>query len=144
MYSILSKIELQQYLNQFRTLATNLDYSQFDNIIFFNLESFYSYMENISGHPFQEQYDDLEKILDIIEPYLPFAVGDTALAFLLEATYVNDEIEMEQLKLKYGSRLRMDFINLVQNILSEEEWEYILQLCETIRQEKESNLHAYY
>ncbi|NLL70515.1 MAG: hypothetical protein GX238_05215 [Epulopiscium sp.] len=142
MLSILSKNELENYLYHLRDLTTELDYSQLNNVTFFNIESFYSYMENAEGNPFKNQYEELQKIMDIIEPYLPFAIGNTAIQFLTKATFIDTDQEMEQLKAEYAPKVRMDFFHLLQNLKSEEEWLYILQLCESIRQEKEQNQYV--
>lgn len=137
MLSRLSKQELENDLYQLRDLVTGLDYSHISNVTFLNMESFYSYIQTTEGSPFSDHYQEMQKIMDRVEPYLPFAIGKTAIQFLTEAAFIETDQDMERLKAEYIPRARIDFIHLLQNIKTENEWIYILELCESIRKEKE-------
>ncbi|HHX60562.1 MAG TPA: hypothetical protein GX707_07535 [Epulopiscium sp.] len=142
MQQVLSSKELYTHLNDFRKTLQGFDYSHIGNIRFLNLESVYAYMENVENNPFQRQYMQLQEILDILQPYLPFLSSDRAKDFLIHISTVKEDEEVERLKLIYSQKLRMDFINTARKITSDEDWDSIINICEQIRSRKEeSYLH---
>ena len=137
MQQVLSSQELYLHLNNFRETLQAFDYSDLENITFFNLESVYAYMENIENNPFKRQYKELQENLDNLQPYLPFLSSQRATDFLMKASSVTDDHEIEQLKAEYTKKLRMDFINAARSARSEKDWHYIVGICEEIRSRKE-------
>lgn len=137
MQQVLSSKELYTHLNNFRQTLTGFDYSNIGNIRFINLESVYAYMETVENNPFRRQYAELEEILDTLQPYLPFLSSQRAKDFLIHISTVTDDDEVEDLKLEYTQKLRMDFINTTRKITCEADWKLIMNICEQIRSRKE-------
>lgn len=134
---ILSSQELYMYLNDFRNTIREFDYSDLENVIFFNLEAVCAYIENIENNPFKRQYNELHKILDNLQPYLPFLSSKRARDFLLTISNMTNDQAIEQLKIEYTHKLRIDFINVTRQLTNENEWDSIVKACEEIRSRKE-------
>ncbi|HHW67040.1 hypothetical protein [Defluviitalea raffinosedens] len=144
MTNILTSQQLSDELNKLKSLINDFDYSELRNVTFLNLESLYTYISEVEDNPFQRQYEALQASLDILEPYIPFAIGERAREFLILASQMTTDEEIEALKQDYLERMRLDFVNTIRMIQSEEEWKYLTQICETIRQSKESQMMYQY
>jgi len=137
MQQVLSSQELHMYLNNFRETIRKFDYSDLENVIFFNLEAVYAYMENIENNPFERQYKELQNILDNLQPYLPFLSSKRAKDFLMTISNMTNDQAIEQLKIEYTDKLRMDFIQAARQLTNENDWDHIVKICEEIRSRKE-------
>ena len=144
MTNILTSEQLSDELNKLKALINDFDYSELKNVTFLNLESLYTYIAEVEDNPFQRQYEALQASLDILEPYIPFATGERARDFLIQASQMNTDEEIEYLKQEYLDRMRLEFVNTIRMIQSEDEWKYLTQICETIRQSKENNFMYQY
>ncbi|NLK96587.1 hypothetical protein [Defluviitalea saccharophila] len=144
MTNILTSEQLSDELNKLKALINDFDYSELKNVTFLNLESLYTYIAEVEDNPFQRQYEALQASLDILEPYIPFATGERARDFLIQASQMNTDEEIEYLKQDYLDRMRLEFVNTIRMIQSEDEWKYLTQICETIRQSKENNFMYQY
>ena len=142
MQQVLSSKELYMHLNDFREVLQNFDYSHIGNVRFLNLESVYAYMEKVENNPFKRQYYELQEILDILQPYLPFLSSERAKMFLIQISTVTNDEDIEKIKLEYQEKLRMDFINTARKATSNQDWKLIVNICEQIRARKEqTHLH---
>ena len=137
MQQVLSSQELYFHLNNFRETLQEFDYSDLNNITFLNLESVFSYIETIDDNPFKRQYNELQQILDSLQPYLPFLSSQRAKEFLMNIANATDDKDVEKLKAEYTQKLRMDFINAARLITKEKDWHSIVGICEEIRSRKE-------
>lgn len=137
MQEILSSQELYMYLNDFRDTIRAFDYSDLENVIFFNFEAVCAYIDNIEDNPFKRQYNELQEILDHVQPYLPFLSSKRAKDFLLTISNMTNDQAIEQLKIEYTNKLRMDFINVARQLTNENDWDFIVSACEEIRSRKE-------
>ena len=137
MQEILSSQELYMYLNDFRDTIRAFDYSDLENVIFFNFEAVCAYIDNIENNPFKRQYNELQEILDHVQPYLPFLSSKRAKDFLLTISNMTNDQAIEQLKIEYTNKLRMDFINVARQLTNENDWDFIVCACEEIRSRKE-------
>ncbi|MCT4685883.1 hypothetical protein [Vallitalea sp.] len=136
MTDIISETELEIKLNEFRDVLINYDYSEIENVIFFDINSLNYYIENNEGNPFEKQYDAIEKILNSIYLYLPCSLSDDTINVISEILNVKygDEAIVKQNVL---FNIKLEFIDMVKNISSEEEWNKLVQLCKKIRNTKE-------
>lgn len=137
MSTLLTQQQLKAHLEHFYHILSNFDYSQLQNIRFFNLDSLYSYMETIKNNPFQEQYAALQHELDYIQPYLPFVSSERAGEFLTLIAKAKNDDEVCSIKKDYTKKLRMDFINLARTTTTKSQWQNIIDSCEEIRSHKE-------
>lgn len=142
MCKLLSREELSYHINNFRNILANFDYSAIKNIRFFNLESFFSYMETVENNPFKQQYSALQKELDVLQPYLPFVSASRASEFLTAMAKAVDEQESTLIKQEYTQKLRTDFINLARTTTTDDGWNSIIATCEEIREHKEETAFA--
>lgn len=141
---LLTKQELRDNLMAFRKTLGEFDYTPIQNIRFFNLESLYSYMENIKGNPFEQQYAALQKYLDLLQPYLPFISAERAAEFLTCISKASGDEEVSKVKKEYTQKLRTDFINFARTHTTDHQWESIFNTCEEIRLQKEESALALY
>ena len=137
MQQVLSSQELNLYLNNFRETLQEFDYSDLENVTFFNAESVYAYMKNIEDNPFKRQYNALQQTLDSLQPYLPFLSSQRAKEFLMKIASATDDEDIDQLKIEYTQKLRLDFINVTRKVTNEKDWDSIVEICEEIRSRKE-------
>lgn len=144
MSKLLSKQELCTHLEDFRKILGNFDYSSIKNIRFLNLESLYSYMDNIKDNPFTEQHTALEQELDAIQPYLPFVSSERASEFLTAMSNAHGDEEVAEIKKAYTKKLRIDFVNMARTLTTDSQWTSILVTCEEIRMHKEEMCLASY
>lgn len=142
MENVLTQSELLTELNNFKYNLQNFDYSNIKNITFINLDALYYYIENIEDNPFKIQYEKLQKILDIIEPYIPFSI-DSDIIDILDITSIssNDE-ESHMIKNFFSLKKRINFMNSVRIITTDEQWQYLIDTCEKIRNIKISEIKA--
>lgn len=133
MENILTQEELVLQLNNFRITLQDFDYSAIKNITFLNLDSLYCYIENVENNPFKLQYNKLQQILDIIEPYIPFPTENKFINTLDFNDFNNNYGELENLKTQLSLQKRNNFINLVKMCTNNEDWSFILELCKDIR-----------
>ena len=144
MAKLLTKQELTEHLENFRSILANFDSSALKNIRFFNLESLYDYMENVEHNPFKEQYSALQNELDYLQPYLPFVSSERAAAFLTAMSHAKNDEEIVEIKKDFTTKLRQDFINLARTTTTDSQWNSILATCEEIRSHKEEMTLATY
>ncbi|QUI21756.1 hypothetical protein HZI73_05370 [Vallitalea pronyensis] len=136
MTDIISEIELENKLNQFRDVLINYDYSDIDNVIFFDIQSLNHYIEHYKGNPFEKQYDAIEKILDSIYSYLPGSLPDdtiNVISKILNVKYGDETIVKQNVLFN----IKLEFIEMVKNISTEAEWRQLVALCKKIRSTKE-------
>ncbi len=144
MSELLTQQQLITHLTAFRDILSNFDYSALKNIRFLNLESLYTYMDTIKDNPFQRQYQALEKELDYLQPYLPFVSSERASHFIAAMAEVNTEQEASCIRQKYTQKLRRDFIDLARTTTTLEQWQEVVDSCESIRVYKEQMCLASY
>lgn len=135
MSEIISEEILIDELNHFRYILTNYDFSEISNIVFFDLESLNYYLRTHEDNPIERQYNEIEMALDKLSPYLPSNItNDTidVLSELLSTECYNTTLLKEHLIFN----IKLDFIERVKSIHSEEEWNKLVFICKRLRQEK--------
>ncbi len=137
MTALISQTDLKNTLLEFRYILKDFDFSSIDNIRFFNLESFFSYVENVKNNPFKKQLNLLNQKLDILQPYLPFVTSDRATEFLTAISRCDTEETSTKVKRKFMKKIRQDFIDLTRTLSTQEQWEQVLEACEEVRLHKE-------
>ncbi|OOB79092.1 MAG: hypothetical protein BEN19_08190 [Epulopiscium sp. Nuni2H_MBin003] len=142
MPKLLTENELKNTLLEFKKVLSDFDFSKLNNIVFFNLESFFAYVDNVKNNPFEQQLEMLNKQLDILQPYLPFVSSDRASEFLCEIAKCSTEESSKQVKLTFTEKIRQDFIELTRKLSSSSQWDNILITCEEIRSHKEESALA--
>lgn len=139
MINIISETELENKLNQFRDVLIHYDYSEIENVIFFDINSLNHYIENYKENPFEKQYNAIEKILDSIYPYLPGSLpNDTIniISKILNVKYGDEELVKQNVLFN----IKLEFIEMVKEISTETEWNKLVDLCKKIRRSKEEVL----
>lgn len=135
MLEIISEQTLMDELNQFRCILTSYDFSEISNVIFFDVESLNCYLKMYEDNPFERQYREIENILDRISAYLPSNISSDTLEVLTEifdSSYCN----MDLLKDHLLFNVKLDFIESVKAIKTEEEWQTLLVTCNQLRLEQ--------
>lgn len=141
MPEIISEKALVEELNHFRYILTNYDFSEISNVIFFDIESLNCYLKMYEDNPFERQYKDIETILDRISAYLPSNISNDTIEVLtdiLDSSYCN----MDLLKDHLLFNVKLDFIERVKNIQTEEEWQMLLVACDQLRLEQLAKLQV--
>jgi hypothetical protein len=136
MTDIISESQLEIKLNEFRDVLINYDYSEIENVIFFDINSLNYYIENNRGNPFEKQYDAIEDILNSIYLYLPCSLSDDTIdviSEILDVKYGDEALVKQNLLFN----IKLEFIDMVKNISTEDEWKRLVQLCKKIRNTKE-------
>ncbi len=136
MQPIISSEELSQKLELLRQTIDTIDYASLQNVIFFNISSFYTFVADMKC-PGRPDYS-IELLLDEIENYIPLSVSDAALDIFLQTAGAKDEEEVNRLLGLFSARIKMDFLNCVRAAKGIEEWNKLVKSCEFLRQQKEN------
>ncbi|OON94591.1 MAG: hypothetical protein ATN31_02965 [Candidatus Epulonipiscioides saccharophilum] len=136
---LLTETELKNTLLEFKNILSEFDFSVLKNLIFFNQESFFLYVENVKDNPFKTQFRLLNEKLDILQPYLPFVNTDRASEFLNEISKATTEEKSREIKKNYTAKLRQDFFEVARKISNPIQWDNIFKTCEEIRLHKEES-----
>ncbi|WP_305767598.1 hypothetical protein [Candidatus Epulonipiscium viviparus] len=137
MPKLLTETELKNTLLEFKNILSEFDFSILKNLIFFNQESFFLYVENVRNNPFKKQFTLINEKLDTLQPYLPFVKTERAAEFLGEIAKATSEAKSKEIKLSYTTKLRQDFFEFTRKLNSSIQWDNIFKTCEEIRLHKE-------
>lgn len=138
MSNIISENELENKLNQFRDVLNNYDYSEIENVIFFDINSLNYYIENNKDNPFEKQYDAIENILNTIYPYLPGSLPNDTINLI--SNIINTKCGDEELvRQNVLFNIKLEFIEMVKDISTEREWARLVDLCKKIRRSRVFN-----
>lgn len=127
---MLTSIELENNLNLLRSELNGFDPVEIQNIVFFNMESFYNFLKGVSGNA-------LVDIIDKIQPFIPIEASSENMELFLRANATKNDSEMFELVDRFVNKATIDFINTVQNIKNALEWREIVGVCQMIREYKE-------
>lgn len=135
MPEIISEEILIDELNHFRYILTNYDFSEVSNIIFYNIESLNHYLKTYKNNPFERQYQEIEASLNKLSPYLPIGISGETIEIIAEVFDSQTNFPYS-LKEDLLFSLKLDFIERVKNIKTEDEWLNLLSTCKKLRYEK--------
>ena len=133
---IMSEKELEDELNSFRDILLHYDFSEVENIIFFDVESLNYYLQTNKENPFERQYQALEEKLNHLAPFIPTNATEETIKVLTEILSVKYD-DKKIIKENILFNIKMDFIERVKNLKSENDWSYLVAICKKIRSEKE-------
>ena len=129
---MLTSAELENNLNLLRSELNGFDPKEIQNIVFFNMESFYSFLKGISGNTVVD-------IIDKIQPFIPIQASNENMELFLSANSIKNDSEMFELIDKFINKATIDFINAIQNIKNALEWKEFVGVCQMIREYKEQS-----
>lgn len=135
MPDVISEELLVDELNHFRYILTNYDFSEVSNIIFYNIESLSLYLENYKDNPFERQYQEIETSLNKLSPYLPVGISKETINSIFEI-FDSKPYFAYILKEDLLFNLKLNFIEKVKNIKTEEEWLSLINICKKLRKDK--------
>jgi len=125
---MLSEDELISKLQILKHYLSNFDFSLISNVIFINVEAFYSFINQFTDNI------SLSDILIDIEPYIPLSlcVDNDTLDIYIKACASCSESEIKKLEEKFYKKARFNFINKIVNSNTEEQWQQIVNSCKTL------------
>lgn len=129
----ISKKELLFNLNELKKMLSEFDYSSLYNVIFFNLDCYYSFLNTMSN----KQKYTLEELLNSLEPYIPFEFDEKTISYLITSEI--DDFDSVKLQKIFVKRAKVDFINAIKNATTLQKWEKIIFTCKRIYEYKEKN-----
>jgi hypothetical protein len=135
MTEIISEEVLVDELNHFRDILNHYDYEEVSNVIFFDIDSLNYYMQTHKDNPFERQYKEIETAFDLLSPYLPSSITEETIQMILEIMNRQD-VESELVKENLLFNLKLEFIERVKGIQSEDEWNLLIAICKKLRNEK--------
>jgi len=131
----ITKKELIENLNNLKRMLKILDYSKFDNIIFYNFDSYIKYVNRLC--PVKKGAKSIEKILKEIEMFIPFEFDEKTIDFLI--THAIDDYNAEEFQSILIKRAKVDFINSVKLADNQKKWGRIISKCKNIYEYHDSN-----
>lgn len=135
MNRMISEEYLVKELEHLRDVLLNYDFSEVENIIFFDANSLNCFIKSCKNNPFERQYLEIEGILDKILPYLPSSISMDSIEILnvlFDQKNMNNEILREHILMN----MKMDFIDYLKGIETEREWLELIDRCKKIRLDK--------
>ncbi|OOO00514.1 MAG: hypothetical protein ATN35_06945 [Epulopiscium sp. Nele67-Bin004] len=139
MATLLTQRDLRTTLFEFKDILGNFDFSAIKNIRFISQDAFFAYVESVENNPFKKQLEELNKRLDVLQPYLPFVNSERASEFLGAIASATSEEASSQIKKDFTQKLRDDFVGVARTLSNNEQWEHVLNTCEEIRLHKEES-----
>lgn len=132
----ISKKELLSNLNELKKILSEFDYSSLYNVIFFNLDCYYSFLNNMYTKDKKQKYT-LEELLNNLEPYIPFEFDEKTISYLITSQI--DDFDSISLQKIFVKRAKVDFINSIKNATTIQKWDKIISTCKSIYEYKEKN-----
>lgn len=128
----LTENELTSYLEVLKNILQNFDYSSIPNIIFLNMESFYSYIDNYCSN----NSKTIKEIMSAIEPCIPLTlcVDDSTLELFIQASTSYSQEDIKKMEELFYKRARIDFMDTIRKANTKDKWDFILQTCQNLRQ----------
>lgn len=139
MNNLVTSEQLYQYLVQLKSTIQGFDYSKLNNVTFFNIKSLYDFMSKL---PCGES--TVQDILDNIDGYIPLAITMESMDLFIESAAEIDYDKKNSLLNAFSCRCRVDFMNLIKNTTSDENWNKIVNSCQELRKQKILCEDSYY
>lgn len=99
-----------------------------------------SYDTSLSKNERKSPPNTVGAILDKIEPYIPFGLTNETLDIFLTAYQAKTPEEMENIRIQFSYRSRLDFLNLIKKTTDPCAWKELVNSCEKLRLEKKFEL----
>lgn len=135
MTDIISEDVLVDELNHFRDVLNHYDYQEVSNVIFFDIDSLNYYMQTHKDNPFERQYKEIETAFNLLSPYLPSSITEETIEMILEIMS-RQNVHSQLVKENLLFNLKLEFIERVKGIQSEDEWNRLIAICKKLRTEK--------
>lgn len=128
----MDKNQLFFYLNTLKESIQHYDYQSISNVIFFNSDSFYCFIRDDTC----ENGQTVEEILLLVEPYIPLTLTDENLDLFVSSFFL-PEAEQTGIQQSFARKAKSDFIASIQRSKKNEQWDFLLSVCESIRSIRE-------
>lgn len=128
--NILTENELKINLLALKEKLNKIEINPIKNILFFNLESYYSYLDE-----YYYSSTSLAHIMKILEPYIPLALcmDTTGYELLMNAAESDNAEEINKIKNEFYKKAVFKFFEELKKANTEEELDYIFNLCNNLR-----------
>ena len=125
MEELLSEEALDDCIAQLRNILTNVG----GGILFFDIRSFFAYIEYYLG---EADRRNVARLLNVLEPYIPIVVSDEDIETFLEAAVRNDIDEVRLLEARFKASSKIKFIRALA-IEEDQLWAETLDTCRSLR-----------
>lgn len=132
MKEILTDMDLVSCLENIKEEIQGLELLNNGQVVFLNLDSFYTYLDDISFIKYGRG-SDLKHRLSIIEPFIPMTVSEKHLELFMNAAEKKDNSVINDLDNFLNKLIKINFLNSIYKARTPQEWEDILQICRTMR-----------
>jgi len=105
---------------------------QSGKVAFFNDWCMYKHIRNLDT---RKKHLSVGKLLDVLEPYIPFRLTEENFDYFMEAVITADEAN--EIDPKFAHKAKMDFVLSLKAIENPQGWEQATAVCEAIRAIKE-------
>lgn len=126
----LTENELRINLYALKKILNKIELNPIKNVLFFNLDSYYILLEN-----FYDTSLSLAHIMKILEPYVPLSlcIDAQSCKLLMNAAQSENTQEIEKIKNDFYRKAVLEFLYKLKNSSSENEIDYIFNLCNNLR-----------
>lgn len=122
--------ELKELLEDLKKCLQSFDYSSIDNVIFLNVDAFYSYADKFC----KDKDKTVSLIMNKLEPYIPLTLfADTEIINLFITAGLSEcDKELKALEERFYKKARVEFMDMIRRADTEDKWNYIVELCKTM------------
>lgn len=131
MTEVISSQQLYFYINYLRKFSDEFAKTAL-KLIFFNSISYYNFIKTMRYNGGRT----IEDVLGIIEEFIPFPLNEEGLNMFISGLLLPDE-EKDAFQDKLVVRAKADFIYSLKDMRNNEQWDFIVNICDSIRRLKE-------
>ncbi len=126
--NILTEDELKRSLLLLKNRLKGIELEPPKNILFFNLDSYYIYLDNQSSIL-------LSNLIKSLEQYIPLllCIDQKSCKLLISAAKSSNSKEINRIKNDFYKKSVFKFLNILKSSNSNEELNYIFNLCNNLR-----------
>ena len=128
LHHMITETELLQQLYDIKK-ALYESKQKWNNIVFFNQESLFLYLNQL----YCANGETIGDILNKLEQCIPFALTDDSFSLFLSSSQADNLQKMEALRRGFIESCKKDFLLHLYFINDEIQWEHILKTCEELR-----------
>jgi hypothetical protein len=132
MKELLSDMDLVSSLENIKEEVQGMECLNDGKVIFLNLDSFYSYIDDMS-FIHRGRGSSLKHYLTRIEPYIPISVSEKYIELFMAAANRKDSVFTEDINKFLDKVIKINFINQIYQARTPETWAELLKICRAIR-----------
>ena len=132
MRRLLTRPQMRQCMTALRAAMDAFNRGCGKKLVFINDKCYYDHLRGFSS----ESAENIDSLLDIIEPYIPYALTDENFELFLRAAKDTERFP-DEMPDYFTQKARVDFIAALRRAETPEQCAWLFHVCDAIRELKE-------